>query len=176
MDWDDRAAHRRPPLNRVAARITVFVCAVAAFAADGSCAPAASPPGTQPPLTYADSSRAGVLEFLTVAMNGGRAYVVIHRYVQDFSYCSGVVHRIDARAGDAEGNVIAMRGRGTVRVAGSRATVDEPGSRGVHHFREVIDPRERARLVRAFYDREARLRRSIHFPIQLATASSHCKK
>lgn len=176
MDRDDRAAHRRSPLNRLAARLTVFVCAVAAFAAGGSCAPAASPPGKQARPEYADSSRAGVLEFLTVAMNGGRAYVVIDRYVQDFSYCSGVVHRTDARAGTVERHAIAMRGGGTVRVAGSRATVDEPGSRGVHRFRELSDSRERTRLVHAFYDREARLRRSIHFPIQLATASSHCKK
>ncbi|MDP9105848.1 MAG: hypothetical protein M3N49_07935 [Candidatus Eremiobacteraeota bacterium] len=117
-----------------------------------------------------------MLEFLTVAIGGHRGRVVVDRYVQDFSYCSGVVHRIDARGGDAESDVITLRGGGTVRVHGPLATVDEPGARGVHHFHALADPRERARLVRAFFDREQRLRRSIHYPGQLAAASGHCKK
>jgi hypothetical protein len=175
MDRDHRAAHRRSPLNRLAAHIAVFVCAAAAFPA-GSCASTASPPREQARPQYADSSRAGVLEFLIVTINRGRARVVIDRYVQNFSYCRGVVHRVDARAGDTAGPLIAMRGGGTVRIVGRSATVDEPGSRGVHHFRELRDSGERTRLLDAFYDREARLRSSIHFPIQLATASSHCKE
>jgi hypothetical protein len=175
MDRNGRAAHRRSALNTLFARMTAAVCAVTAFVTGVACTQAANPARTAHRPAYADSSRAGVLEFLDVSMDGPRARVVIDRYIQDFSYCSGVVHRIDARDGFVHGQVIVMRAGGTVHVDGSRASVDEPGSRGVHQFREIESPREHTRLVRAFLEREKRLRASIHYPAQLAEASTHCK-
>jgi hypothetical protein len=176
MDRNDRPVHRRQVLNTLAARIAASICSAAAFVTGVSCARAAGPPQTQSRPAYADSSRAGVLEFLDVATDGRRGRVVIDRYVQDFSYCSGVVHRIDARAGELDGHVIALRGGGAVRLDGRLATVDEPGARGVHRFRGLSDPRAHARLIRAFFYREARLRKSLHYSAHVAVASTHCKK
>ena len=175
MDRHDCTAHRRSALNGLA-RTTAFVCTAVAFVTGVSCASAAHPSSTKSGLAYVDPSRAGVLEFLDVSMHGPRGRVVINRYIQDFSYCSGVVHRVDARAGDVHGRVITMGRGGTVRLDGRRAFVDEAGSRGVHRFRELSNPGEHARLVRTFFEHEKMLRGSIHYPVQLAAASSHCKK
>jgi hypothetical protein len=156
----------------------VFVLLIAAVAGFGVTTIAVQPAHAGGETSYVDASRAGagVLEFVYVSLEGTRAHVRFDRYIQDFSYCNGVAHRSDAYAGAVAGTTITLSGRRTLRIAGGSMTVVEPGTRGPHHFRALRDPAERARLVHAFYTREAANRRGVKYPQQLSGAYSHCKK
>ncbi len=130
-------------------------------------------PAGQQVRRYVDSSRSGVLEFLNVGQAG---QIRFERYLQDYSFCSGVAHRVEARTGSAHGDVIALSGGGTIRVWAGELRVSEPGARGVHRFHRLDGRAEQEGLIRTFLRREAALRRSLHFKSQSVGADVHCKR
>lgn len=156
---------------------------MAAFAGTLLVAAACAPPAkatssraNEHPLRYVDSSRSGSLEFLDVQGSGRARRIRFERYLQDFSYCSGVKSRVDVRTATMRGDVIDLGGGGSIRVSPAELRVSELGTRGVHVFRRLASPDEQARLIRAFSRREGALRRSVHFKPGSVGAETPCKR
>jgi hypothetical protein len=134
---------------------------------------ATAQPADQHVRRYVDSSRSGVLEFLDVGQAGR---IRFERYLNDYSFCSGVRHLVETRTSSARRDVIVLSGGGTIRVLPGELRVSERGARGAHRFHRLNAQAEQVRLIQTFLRREAALRRSLHFKLGSVGANTHCKR